>query len=146
MQIWKRVLAKSTAVYDALLRERGGRVAGSVGANPWVTTDSNCRTWLLAGQADGNTQNSQSVLLAYQLVYIWAFSSPLRVTDCRSGLRSEENYSQQELPQHILQPSWHRCEHICGKFNTSTLEVAFSRSKFLKSQSFDDFSVKYPII
>ena len=28
MQIWKRVLAKSTAVYDALLRERGGRGGG----------------------------------------------------------------------------------------------------------------------
>ena len=37
----------------------------------------------------------------------------------------------------------HQCEHICGKFNTSTLEAAFSRSKFLKSHAFDDFSVKY---
>ena len=38
----------------------------------------------------------------------------------------------------------HQWEHICGKLYTSTLEAAFSRSKFLKTHAFDDFSVKYP--
>ena len=30
----------------------------------------------------------------------------------------------------------HQWEHICGKFYTSTLEAAFSRSKFLKTHAF----------
>ena len=38
----------------------------------------------------------------------------------------------------------HQWEHICGKFYTSTLEAAFSRSKSLKTLAFDDFSVKQP--
>ena len=52
MQLAKRVLVKSTAVYDALLREGGRKTA-------MPPLESQLIAWLLpgAGQAEGNMQN-----------------------------------------------------------------------------------------
>ena len=56
MQLLTTALMKSSAVYDALLRELGQEVGS---APQWVTADSNCKTWLQpwAGPADGNIQD-----------------------------------------------------------------------------------------
>ena len=79
--------------------QRGG--TGSGNATPWVTADSNWRTWLLAGagQADGNTQNGITerkkrthpiidvYLLSYKLICMWGFSSSLSLYAIRLWCR-----------------------------------------------------------
>ena len=63
MQIPKRVLMKSTAVYDSLLRERAQEVAMPLIESQLIATgEHGCYQGLIgAGQADGNTHNSPLV-------------------------------------------------------------------------------------